>query len=75
MIASWCSHGLWAAVGALLFGAGSFVYFNVDELELMAASASGMPSWSYHQLPYTLPFGFMGAWCATALRWFWGFRK
>jgi hypothetical protein len=58
-----------ASVGAAIGGAGAFVYGNVNALERMAAEASGMPLWSWHQLPFTLPWAILGAFIAVGLRW------
>ena len=49
------------ATCGILGAVASFIYFNIDPVERMAAEADGMPFWSVHQLPFTLPWGLAGA--------------
>ena len=58
-------------VGALLAFLSAFVYFNMNDLERMAAEADGVPLWSVYQLPFTLPFALAGAALGLGLRWCW----
>ena len=63
------AYALMALLGALFGGASSFVYFNINDVERIAAEADGMPLWSAYQLPFTLPCASVGALCAIMLWW------
>jgi hypothetical protein len=43
----------------------------VNDLERMAAEADGMPLWSLHQVPFTVPFALLGAAVGIGSRWIW----
>jgi hypothetical protein len=66
---------LWSAlvplISAVVAAGSAFVYFNVNVLERAAAETDGVPMWSVHQVPYTLPFALAGAAIGIALRWCW----
>jgi hypothetical protein len=54
---------LWTSVlVAFVLGcAAAFIYFNVDPFERRAADATGFQRWSLWGLPFTVPWGALGA--------------
>jgi hypothetical protein len=60
-----------ALAGGIASAAVAFVYFNVNDLECMAADAAGFPAWSYYDLPFVVPWAVAGAAMACGLVWAW----
>jgi hypothetical protein len=56
-----------ALIGATIGAVASYVYFNTNALETMAAEADGFPLWSVYEIPFTLPWAVLGAICSTVL--------
>jgi xanthine/uracil permease len=52
----------WAVlIGATIGFVASYLYFNLDDIERMAAEADGFPLWSWYEVPFTLPWVVLGA--------------